>query len=298
MTLNFPERYVMVLNLVLIAAIAWFAARVASDIITLRLASNVVPPSVTGPSVRAHSNLSHGVSYYSEITQRDIFNLAPPPQEAEKAPVTEEPLNITLLGTSHLTQSRPYAIVQDQQSNQTLYRLGDNIKGVGKLVEIDADRIVVLHNGHRVAVEIPRDNLQGQDPALAYRRHMSYGFRRRSFSAGSDGVEKLSANRYVVDRSALQDKMRNMAELFTQIRAVPNIENGTSNGFRLSEIQPGSIFQQIGLQDGDILTAVSGQPVTDPARAMELFEQLRNRNSVTLNVLRDGTPMQLYYSIR
>ena len=83
----------------------------------------------------------------------------------------------------------------------------------------------------------------------------------------------------------------------TELRALPVLQNGTSNGFRLSEIQPGSIFEQIGLQDGDVLTAVSGQQLNDPARAMQMLSTLQTRSDVTLNVLRNGAPVQLSYTI-
>jgi general secretion pathway protein C len=88
-----------------------------------------------------------------------------------------------------------------------------------------------------------------------------------------------------------------MASLFSQIRAVPDLQNGASDGFRLSEIQPGSIFQQMGLQDGDVLTQVSGQPIGNPARAMQMLSTLQSRSNITLNVLRNGTPVQISYTI-
>ena len=88
-----------------------------------------------------------------------------------------------------------------------------------------------------------------------------------------------------------------MGSLLTQVRAVPNVQNGSSNGFRLSQIQPGSIFQQIGLEDGDIVTGAQGQQVTDPIRAMALVSALRNSPSISLSVVRNGSPLQLYYTI-
>jgi general secretion pathway protein C len=89
-----------------------------------------------------------------------------------------------------------------------------------------------------------------------------------------------------------------MSRLFTEIRAVPRMQNGSSAGFQLSEIQPGSIFQEIGLQDGDVLTAAQGRPVNDPLKAMELLQTLRNQSSITLNVIRNGSPLQLQYNIQ
>jgi general secretion pathway protein C len=83
------------------------------------------------------------------------------------------------------------------------------------------------------------------------------------------------------------------------MRAIPSLgPDGQPHGFKLSEIQPDSIFQQIGLRDGDILTGVGGQSVGDPAKAMQLLSAMRNQNSISLTVMRGGQPMQLQYNIR
>ncbi len=82
------------------------------------------------------------------------------------------------------------------------------------------------------------------------------------------------------------------------MRALPNVENGKTNGFRLSEIQQGSLFQQMGLQDGDIVKSVAGQTINDPMRAMELLSVLQNQQSLSLQVIRNGQPVQLNYDIR
>jgi general secretion pathway protein C len=117
-------------------------------------------------------------------------------------------------------------------------------------------------------------------------------------SSSNLGVQQLSPNRYLVSRSTMDSSLSNMGSLFTQIRAAPNLQNGSSNGFRLSQIQPGSIFQQIGLQDGDVVTGAQGQQVNDPLRAMALLNTLRSSPSISLNLIRNGSPMQLYYTIQ
>jgi type II secretory pathway component PulC len=37
--------------------------------------------------------------------------------------------------------------------------------------------------------------------------------------------------------------------------------------------------------------------VGDPAKAMQLLATLRNQNSISLTVMRDGQPVQLQYNI-
>jgi general secretion pathway protein C len=293
MGISLSGRYIVGLNLLLIALLAYCAALTADDIVALRFSGPSAPEfaaeRVAGPA----AVLNHPRSYYDTIARRDVFNLTPQ-TAAAPAPVVSESLPIKLLGTSLLTLAKPFVIIQDANSNQALYRLGDEIPGAGKLVEIRKDSAVIDHQGHRVLIEMPQEPIGA--PA-ATGREWSEGRSRIEHPAGQ-GVRRVGGNQYVVERTTVDQSLQNMAQLFTEIRAVPNIENGTSNGFKLSEIQPGSIFQQIGLRDGDVLTSVEGQSVSDPARAMQLLSSLSNRQSISLSVLRDGRPLSFQYAIR
>ncbi len=294
------ELHVTILNLLLVGLLAIFLGLSLEDAYRFHVAGDVVPPAsetASAPVLHAQSFRRPRI-FYNAITDRDIFNLAP----AREAPVENENLPIQLLGTSLLTSGRPFVIIQDQSGQQSLYRKGDEIPGVGQLLEIDQNRAIVLHNGHRVVVEIPHDN---SEPPLPLPMRRPGHFQRRLMRAPpiplarpmAPGVRRLAPNRYVLARSTVDADLQNPAPLFTQIRAIPNVQDGSPHGFRLSEIQPGSVFQQIGLQDGDLLTDVSGQPVGDPMKAVAMLQTLRARSSVTLQVIRNGSPVQLYYSI-
>jgi general secretion pathway protein C len=298
MTLRFSERYVMALNLLLIAILAYFLALSINDVILGRVAGGVSHlPSLVGAARSAP--LTRARAFYDAISRRDIFNLVP---------VTEAPaevatnLHIKLLGTSTLSLSQPFIIVEDDNNHQqSLYRMGDEIPDAGKLVGVYKDHAIVLHQGRRIKIEMPAD--QNGTPAEIPRPFGLPGvppFRRfMRGRANQSGVREILPNRYVLDRSTVNSNLNNMAALFTQVRAIPNLgPDGQSHGFKLSEIQPDSIFQQIGLRDGDVLTGVGGQSVGDPAKAMQLLATLRNQNSISLTVMRDGQPVQLQYNIR
>jgi len=298
MTLRFSERYVMALNLLLIAILAYFLALSINDVILGRVAGGVSHlPSLVGAARSAP--LTRARAFYDAISRRDIFNLVP---------VTEAPaevatnLHIKLLGTSTLSLSQPFIIVEDDNNHQqSLYRMGDEIPDAGKLVGVYKDHAIVLHQGRRIKIEMPAD--QNGTPAEIPRPFGLPGvppFRRfMRGRANQSGVREILPNRYVLDRSTVNNNLNNMAALFTQVRAIPNLgPDGQSHGFRLSEIQPDSIFQQIGLRDGDILTDVGGQRVGDPSKAFQLLSSLRTQNSINLTVLRGGQPIQLQYSIR
>jgi type II secretion system protein C len=300
MTMRFSERYITALNLLLIAGLAYFLALSVNDVIRGRLAGAPLHlPALT--RARPVSAQSHPRAYYEPIAKRDIFNLEPAPEAPAELATN---LHIKLLGTSQLTLSRPFIIVQDQNTQrQSLYQLGDEIPDAGKLVGVYKDHAIILHQGRRIKLEMPKQPglpAANQASAPGMPRPL-WGLRGMGLPGGflpGRGVHQIGPGRFVLDRSTVNHNLNNMASLFTQIRAIPNVgADGSSNGFKLSEIQPGSIFQQIGLQDGDILTSVEGQSVSDPARAMQLLSSLRDQSSVNLTVVRNGEPLQLHYNI-
>jgi type II secretion system protein C len=314
MYLRFPQQYVAALNLLLIAITVYFLALAVSNGLKLHLvriettgiSSSAAPRQLreTGPRPRA---------YYDTIVRRDIFSRAP--LVPAPAPIANENLDVTLIGTSHVTGGKPFIIVETADGEQALYRQGETIPNVGRVLSISRNQAVVLHNGHRVALAIPNQEEGLPSRATPFDWH-SRGFRsqrnfQRNFPRGrpslpinpfgapssAEGVSRFTSNRYSIERTTFDRDLSNMGSLLTQIRAVPNVQNGSSNGYRLSQIQSGSIFQQIGLQNGDIVTGAEGQPVTDPMRAIALVSALRNSPSISISLIRNGSPLQLHYNI-
>jgi general secretion pathway protein C len=296
--LNLPDQYIRLLNWLIGLTIPCFLALSVSDAFRLHYASAVV----SAPSEITHAPRSGLVGprprqAYDIIVKRDIFNLAPPP-EAPTAPVENEHLDVILIGTSQVTSGRPFAIIENN-GNQTVYRVGDTIPAAGRLLSVGRDRVIILHDGHRVALKLPSTELKPGPPLTPIPGEMRRIQRMpQPFGRRLGGIHKLGPNRYALDRSTVDSNIQNMAPLFTQIRATPQVQNGVTNGFLLTEIQPHSIFQQIGLQDGDLLQTVNGQPVGDPVKALGLLQSLQGQSQITLNVVRNGTPQQIYYNIQ
>jgi general secretion pathway protein C len=277
----------------LIAAIAYFAALSVNDVITARLHPIAAAPPMAPPRTPRAATV-HPRSHYEAIARRDIFNLEPPPAKVEApAPVTHD-LHIKLLGTSLITGSKPFAIIEDSNTGQQLlYRVGDNIPDAGRLVQVKRSSVIIDQGGQLVTVTMESNepvpsSAPAQGPARM--RHFR-GLR------GGNAVRRLGSNRYLLQRADVNQRLQNLSQLLTQIRAVPNMVGGHADGYVLSNIQSGSIFQQIGLHDGDILMNVNGQEVRDPTQAIQLFNQLRNSSSLTLQVLREGAPVQIHYTI-
>ncbi|HEV7798338.1 MAG TPA: Do family serine endopeptidase [Pyrinomonadaceae bacterium] len=66
-----------------------------------------------------------------------------------------------------------------------------------------------------------------------------------------------------------------------------------TKGVGVVQVQPGGPAERAGLKKGDVITAFNGVEVTDPNVFRNLVASTPPGSSVTLNILRDGRPMQL-----
>ena len=62
-------------------------------------------------------------------------------------------------------------------------------------------------------------------------------------------AQRIGRSTYVVDQARLQQMISNPAQIMTDARLRPNVSAGRENGYTLSEVKPGGIYQSLGLQE-------------------------------------------------
>jgi len=156
MQFRFTQKHLVAINFLLIAGIAYFAARSVNDVILHSLESSPALPPVE--SRKMGDMVARTRKSYEEIVTRDVFNLMP---KAAPTVVPSVDLHITLLGISLSTRQQPFAIIEDQSGAQSLYTIGDEISDAGTLLSVEKNQIIILRRGQRVALGLPKDELPG-----------------------------------------------------------------------------------------------------------------------------------------
>jgi len=281
------------LNLLLLATIAFFGARVASTLVAARLAAppTRVPVAAAPPSASA---VVEPESAYAVIAERDVFN-AVKHQGAETRdagePYKRTDLNLKLWGTALAHDpSESFAIIEDLAARrQGLYRVGDAVLDVATLARVEWDRVVLDRDSGEEVLEISSARASGKDAAPAGGA---------APAAGGERIRKTADNKFLIDRRELESTVANINEVFTQARAVPFFENGKTVGFRVFAIKPGSVFEKIGLQNGDVINRVNGVELTDPTKAISLFTELQNEGHIAVDLQRNKQAKNFSYEIR
>lgn len=116
--------------------------------------------------------------------------------------------------------------------------------------------------------------------------------------AGYIRVERLADNRFSIDEAGVAQLSANFNQFMTQVRMVPYFEGNKAAGYRLAAIRPGTTFERLGFQGGDVLQQVNGLELSSPEKIYTIFRNLKDEKKVTVNVLRHGHKNTLTYEIR
>jgi general secretion pathway protein C len=116
-------------------------------------------------------------------------------------------------------------------------------------------------------------------------------------SAKSPGFKRVAPGQYAIERSYLDRAMKDLTPVLQQARAVPHFEDGAMVGFRLIQIVPGSIYQNLGLEDGDVVLSINGSSLESPAKAIRVFGALRGASHVSLRLKRKAKVFRYVYDV-
>ena len=100
-----------------------------------------------------------------------------------------------------------------------------------------------------------------------------------------------------MSRQVIDEAMNDINSLMEQAKIRPHFRNGKPDGLTISRIKRDSIFTQLGLRSGDIITGVDGQVIESVDDALKFYNQLKSSSNVTLEVRRRGRPKQIEYTI-
>ena len=280
------RRSVNVVQALLVATTACAAALVIGAVVKLWLGAGVaeLPRSAkerAAPSEQARKQKAD----YSAIFERNLFGSEPIVDTSGSGPAAHA--DLLLRGTAQFNGTG-YAVIENADSGlQQLFAIGDVVFDGPKLVAVDKRTATVLRGGRRVVLEITESE---STPSAA-------GDASAAAPAGN-GIRQVGDNRFLVDRGEVDHSIENLSTVVTQMRAVPYLKDGKSIGFRVFNIRAGSLFERMGLKNGDVIQAVNGTTLDDPTRALSLLDEVQTADEVSVDLLRDDHPNTLTYSIR
>ncbi len=152
-----------------------------------------------------------------------------------------------------------------------MYAVGDNVPGGAQLHAVLTDHVLLDRNGHLESLALPRQ-ISAEMP------------RRRSL--------------YAAPVAPVIDRMRELVSRDPGIigdimRPQPVFAGGRQQGFRVYPGRDAEAFLRLGLRPGDLVTAIDGTPLDDPARGEQILRTLGNSSEAHVTVMRNGQQQDL-----
>jgi general secretion pathway protein C len=173
------------------------------------------------------------------------------------------------------------------------------------LSSIERDKAWLTRGSEREMLELlpVGSKARASTPPAAAARSAPPGPPQAAGAASSQGVaeirvERLADNRFSIDEAGVTALTTNINQYMTQVRLIPFFEGNKSAGYRIAAIRPGTTFEQLGFQGGDVLQQVNGLDVSTPEKLYTIFQNLKDEKKVSVNILRQGQKNTLTYEIR
>ncbi len=214
----------------------------------------------------------------------------------------EVELNLKLIGTSVASNaSLSRAAIRDVNNNsRQVLGIGDQLKPYENttLTEVYSARAVIDHDGERIVLELDKEAPQEtqEDRRLTYLQQVT------KFADEGKVYEGIAAitwmHRGERDQVALESHA-NWAPYYDPPKTYrPIYPHGADKdrpmiGAIISQVTPGSFYDEMGLQDGDIVKQINDVRFDQMDAFNGAYEALRDDSSFRVSLIRDGEPLTL-----
>jgi len=190
------------------------------------------------------------------------------------------PTSMALVLTGVIANTDPktgIAILGESAPTAKVYMVGDTVPGGARLDSVFPDRVVLERAGALESLLLPQQ---------------------RAASVASATPAPMPAQRPTTADVQILDRMRRMIEtdpgmIGDVMRPQPVFAEGKQRGYRVYPGRNRSAFSRLGLRPGDLVTAINGTPLDDPARGGEIFNTLGSSAQARVTVMRSGREQEL-----
>ena len=174
--------------------------------------------------------------------------------------------------------------------------------GEHRLVELSWNRAHFEKDGKRCQMKMGDKSATPAPKAAPPRRRRRRRRRRRSSPVLPDSlrnkITKISDTEYKIERSVVDEVLEKQAQLMRYTRLRPIKTGDKVTGLRVSRVRPGTLLDALGIKNGDELRTINGFELTNPQRALEAYGRLRTADSLSLQVMRGGKPVNIDFKIQ
>ena len=271
--------------LVLMAVFLYQATGIFYKILTLQLVRMRPTPAAEGRMQTAIIPTREPADAYRVIIERNLFGTttkAVMEKQTAAVPAAQDvALLFDLKGTVAGGPTYGFAIVEEKGTKkQRLVKAGDLVAGA-KVIRIKRNAIDLLVNDQERTLKIVETKEAPIVPPPGV--------------PTPPATSAVPRGTTVISRSEVDTGLQDMGSLLRQAQIRPYFEGGVPDGFIISNIRPGSLYQKMGAVDGDIIQEVNGRKIRTADDVMGLLNTIKGGTNMSMTIKRQGSQETLNY---
>ena len=245
------------------------------------------------------------------IERNNIFN-ALESEEAkvveDKKPEKKEPeikvcldadkksgLSIKLLHTVVLQDSVKSVASVSKRGKIISIREGEKIDNLAEIGRIENQRLVFKNLTSKKCEFIESDGSKEKNKFPKPKVYSASKAKDIQKNFNRDNIQ-VEGNKFKIKKTLRDELLSNVGEILTQARAIPIKNPDGTLSFKMTEIVPGSIFSQLNIKDGDVITELNGRKIRNYNELMGMFGKIKQNDSYEINLNRNGARETLNYN--
>lgn len=300
------ERWQFLARLLLVIALSFSLAR----LFWLILPTPAVQPAVIAlPTVANHGASDGQAINISQLKSLSIFGKVEAAAPKDAAPVpesqaTDTHLNLVLMGLIASSDEKMARAVISSGDRQDVYGVGDALP-VGNgvtLSKVMTDRVIINNNGSYESLWLYQNDPNSTPISQSFAAPPPVATEPRRWASDHPGMSpqmqtpltERGPGYDVPERVVTSDSSGQASHNLSDVVAMSIYrEGGQVVGYKIRPGRDAEKFKTLGLQTDDIVTAVNGMPLTNPAKIMEVYKNMGNTSSASLEIKRGGSVMTI-----
>ncbi|HOU04999.1 MAG TPA: PDZ domain-containing protein [Smithellaceae bacterium] len=233
------------------------------------------------PTQVVRTAMKESLPDYGVITERNIFQTTLKETSDQRGGFFvqgEEIAEFDLKGTIAGTDSFGFIIIEERNSKkQRLYRIGDMI-GTARVVSISRNTATINREGRDITLKIKHTP---EAPLLS-----------------RSAREKIRSSQISVEKKEVTKRLEDLKIAMNDAQVRSYFVGGAQQGYIISNIKPNSIYQKLGLQNGDIIIDVNNKRMQNIDDLLELVNLMQAGQNIVLNLKRNGKDERINYSFQ
>lgn len=260
------------LTVLLVVLLGWQSAGLVWRVVEASLFEPSLPPAAdVGPG----GNDKGARVPMSRIASLHLFGQAEAqatPEIAANVDAPETRLNLKLRGILSANQPEYSRAIIASGNNEDIYAVGAGVPGGATVHAVLDDRVLLNRRGKIEALTLPKQSAEF------------------TVEDADNDFNAAPAEDFGDIRDQIAEEPAALSEM---VRMRPVMEGGQMRGVKIWPLKDRERFAAAGLQPGDLVTAVNGSPLTDPAAMQQVVQQLDSMNTLTLTIERNGSTEEI-----